>query len=82
VPALEVKDQSLGATEDLNQALTGAELVILGTEWREYKELDPELAASLVATKTVIDGRNVLDVSRWQQAGFRVLALGRNIENT
>lgn len=81
VPALLIKDQSLSATEDLNQALTGAELVILGTEWREYKDLDPEVAASLVATKTVIDGRNVLDVSRWQQAGFRFLALGRNIEN-
>lgn len=81
LPALLIKDQSLSATEDLNQALTGAELVILGTEWREYKDLDPEVAASLVATKTVIDGRNVLDVSRWQQAGFRFLALGRNIEN-
>ena len=81
VQALLVRDSSLSATADLNHALTGAELIILGTEWREYKELDPVLAASLVATKTVIDGRNVLDVSRWQQAGFKVLALGRNIEN-
>ena len=55
--------------------------MILGTEWRDYKELDPKRVAELVKVRTVIDGRNVLDVAKWQSAGFRVLALGRNIVN-
>jgi UDPglucose 6-dehydrogenase len=62
-------------------ALSGAELVILGTEWDEYKKLDPALARAKVKTPTVIDGRNVLDVKSWQAAGWKVIALGRSIVN-
>ena len=79
--ALKLRDASLTGEQDLMAALEGAELVILGTEWRDYKELDPAEAAKVVATKTVIDGRNVLDVEKWQAADFKVIALGRNIIN-
>jgi len=76
-----VGDEALTTEPDVMAALSGAELVILGTEWRQYRDLDPAAAAEQVATKTVIDGRNVLDVSSWQQAGWCVIALGRNIDN-
>ena len=79
--ALKTRDASLETAPDVFDALSDADLVILGTEWREYKELDPVKVAQKVRIKTVIDGRNVLDVARWQSAGFRVLALGRNIAN-
>ena len=81
IAALKLRDASLTGEQDLMAALEGAELVILGTEWREYKELDPAEVAKVVATKTVIDGRNVLNVEKWQAAGFKVIALGRNIVN-
>ena len=81
VPALSQRDPELSATEDLGACLEGAELVILGTEWLEYRELDPNKAAELVAQKVIIDGRNVLKVNLWQQAGFKVIALGRNVQN-
>lgn len=81
LPALKIKDPTLLAEPELMLAIKDAELIILGTEWAEYKDLDPSLIAASVAKKTVIDGRNVLDVSRWQQAGFRLIALGRNVEN-
>ncbi len=74
-------DANLTAVSDTHQALEDAELVILGTEWDEYKKLDPVAAKSKVAKATVIDGRNVLDVTAWQAAGWRVLALGRTIQN-
>jgi UDPglucose 6-dehydrogenase len=35
----------------------------------------------LVKIKTVIDGRNALEPARWQAAGWRLIALGRNLEN-
>lgn len=79
--ALKTRDASLESEQDLIEALRGADLVILGTEWKDYKALDPKKAAAVVAAKTVIDGRNVLDVAGWQRAGFKVLALGRNIVN-
>jgi UDPglucose 6-dehydrogenase len=55
--------------------------VILGTEWKQYRDIDPVEFGKVVATKTIIDGRNVLDVAKWQAAGWRVIALGRNVHN-
>lgn len=62
---------------DLATALAAAELVILGTEWREYREIDPAWAAGIVDDASVIDGRNALDPSAWRAAGWRYRALGR-----
>ena len=76
-----LSDQALTKEADPLTALSGAELVILGTEWDEYKKLDPALARAKVKTATVIDGRNVLDVNSWQAAGWKVIALGRSIVN-
>ena len=55
--------------------------MILGTEWAEYKSIDPAEFGRLVANKLVIDGRNVLEVEAWQSAGWRLIALGRNVHN-
>jgi UDPglucose 6-dehydrogenase len=76
-----LSDQALTKQADLFTALSEAELVILGTEWDEYKKLDPAQAIAKVKTPTVIDGRNVLDVKSWQSAGWKVIALGRSIVN-
>jgi len=73
-PAL-IREQDLGA------AAKDQELVILGTEWTEYKAIEPKAFGDLVANKLIIDGRNVLDVTSWQAAGWRLIALGRNVHN-
>jgi UDPglucose 6-dehydrogenase len=62
---------------DLRAALAGAELVVLGTEWREYRELDPSSLVDVVAAPHVIDGRNALDPQAWRDAGWSYRALGR-----
>lgn len=63
----------------LDDALTNAELVILATEWDEFKKLDPVHAGELVADKKLIDGRNVLTVDDWRSAGWELWALGRSL---
>jgi UDPglucose 6-dehydrogenase len=78
---LATRSPELYREEDLLKAATGANLVILGTEWKQYRDIDPVEFGKVVATKTIIDGRNVLDVSKWQAAGWRVIALGRNVHN-
>jgi UDPglucose 6-dehydrogenase len=78
---LATRSPELYREQDLLQAASGAELVILGTEWKQYREIDPVEFGKVVATKTIIDGRNVLDVAKWQDAGWRVIALGRNVHN-
>ena len=70
---------TLDYADTLDDALTGAELVILATEWKQFKEMDPVASAKLVEQRVLIDGRNVLPVPAWQQAGWTIRALGRGL---
>lgn len=70
---------TLNYAADCESALRDAELVILATEWKEFKELDPAAAGELVSRRHVIDGRNVLEVEAWQTAGWTLDALGRSL---
>ena len=81
LPGVAVKHPELIVEEDLAKAFDSVEAVVLATEWKEYRDLDPQTISAQVSNRLIIDGRNVLDVSKWQQAGFRVLALGRTIQN-
>ena len=71
---------TLDYAASLDDALRSAELVILATEWAEFKELDPNRAGELVGAKRMIDGRNVLDADTWRAAGWDIRALGRALE--
>ncbi|WP_165165043.1 UDP-glucose dehydrogenase family protein [Corynebacterium qintianiae] len=68
---------TLDYASSLDDALTNAELVILATEWQQFRDIDPVVAGDLVDQRLVIDGRNVLNVGAWQAAGWKVRALGR-----
>jgi UDPglucose 6-dehydrogenase len=59
------------------EAAAGAEVVVLLTEWNEYRRLDPEAFGRLVAQRHMLDGRNVLDPATWRAAGWTYRALGR-----
>ena len=61
-------------------ALEDAELVLLLTEWAEFRALDPEEAGRRVAARLLIDGRNVLDVAAWGEAGWTVVGLGHRFD--
>ena len=59
------------------EAAQGADVVLLGTEWPEYRALDPDELGKVVGRKAILDGRNVLDPARWRDAGWTYRALGR-----
>lgn len=67
----------LSFERDLAAALRGAELVVLATEWWEYRELDPVSVGALVAGRLVFDGRNCLDSVGWKAAGWVYRGVGR-----
>ncbi|NLC98215.1 MAG: UDP-glucose/GDP-mannose dehydrogenase family protein [Actinomycetales bacterium] len=64
--------------DDLEQALDGAEIVLLLTEWAQFAELDPEYVGGLVSQRVLVDGRNALDPAKWRAAGWQYRALGRH----
>jgi UDPglucose 6-dehydrogenase len=59
------------------EAAERADAVLVLTEWREYRELDPVAFGKVVAQKRVLDGRNALDREAWTAAGWSYRALGR-----
>ena len=69
-PTLDYRDSAA-------DALDGAEIVVVATEWDEFQNLDPVAAGKLVADKKLIDGRNCLPVDQWRAAGWEVNCLGR-----
>ncbi|MDF2563468.1 MAG: tuaD, partial [Microbacterium sp.] len=68
----------LNYVEDRDEALRGADAVIVVTEWDEYRhQLPPEHASSLAAGRIIVDGRNCLDAGAWRAAGWDYYGMGR-----
>jgi UDPglucose 6-dehydrogenase len=63
--------------ESTQVALRRADAVLLLTEWQEYCDLDPYEVATAVHNPRILDGRNVLDASKWRAAGWFYRGLGR-----
>ncbi|SNT01429.1 UDPglucose 6-dehydrogenase [Geodermatophilus pulveris] len=59
------------------EAAARADAVLVLTEWRQYRELDPVAFGQVVRQKRVLDGRNALDREAWTAAGWTYRALGR-----
>ena len=61
----------------INDAIKDADLILHLTEWKEYRQIDPAAISSIVRSKIIIDGRNMLDRTLWRNAGWKFHALGR-----
>jgi len=59
-----------------DKAIQDTELVLLLTEWDEYRQLCPAAAGQRVRRRVVLDARNVLDAAAWQKEGWVVRGLG------
>jgi UDPglucose 6-dehydrogenase len=60
----------LDCAERVEDALEGADAVVLVTEWPEFLALDWAEAAARMAGRVVIDGRNALDPAAVRAAGL------------
>ena len=47
------------------------------TDWAEFAAIDPVALGDVVARRTVLDARLVLDPDKWGAAGWDFHALGR-----
>ena len=64
--------------KDLAEAVSNADLVLLLTEWAEFKALVPSDLEPLVAAHRIIDGRNVLSRGQWEEAGWEIVGMGQH----
>lgn len=70
---------TLTYADSLLDALADAELVILATEWQEFRDMDPREVGEVVDTRNIVDARNVLDPAQWRDAGWNIRAMGRTL---
>lgn len=68
---------TLTYAESVVDACQGADVVLLLTEWAEFRQLAPADLDSVVREKYIIDGRNCLTPSQWRDAGWKYRGLGR-----
>lgn len=69
---------TLDFAETPQDALRDAELVIVATEWSQFRELDPAAVAQVVAHPRIIDARNCLPAQQWIDAGWTYRGMGRH----
>jgi UDPglucose 6-dehydrogenase len=58
-------------------AVSNAEVVLVLTEWQEFRQADPHALGKAAAKRNVVDGRHALDPALWRDAGWTYCALGR-----
>jgi UDPglucose 6-dehydrogenase len=73
-----VENLSIEVSEDVKKNVTGADAIVLLTEWQEFKEIDPKKISDLMNQKIIIDSRNLLHKNKWEKAGFVFIGNGYN----
>ena len=70
MPNLDIVDDSYSVAE-------GADLIIVVTDWNEFKELDFNKIKNLMNTPNIIDTRNIYDTDNLRKLGFNYMGVGR-----
>jgi len=77
IPNAQAKHPQLHFADSLAETVKDADIVLLLTEWEQYRQMLPAELTHLVAGKKIIDGRNVLDSTTWRNAGWEFRSMGR-----
>ncbi|HEX6923050.1 MAG TPA: UDP-glucose/GDP-mannose dehydrogenase family protein [Bacillales bacterium] len=60
------------------QAIEGADALLLVTEWAEFKNLSPQMVKEKLRTPVVVDGRNAFDSEKMKAEGLIYHGIGRS----
>ncbi|GAA1077302.1 UDP-glucose/GDP-mannose dehydrogenase family protein [Tsukamurella strandjordii] len=52
------------------EACEGADVVLVLTEWTQFRELDPAAVGAVVRRRSLLDGRNCMPAEQWRAAGW------------
>jgi len=69
--------RSVEVCTDPVDACRGADIVVVLTEWDEFRWQDPATVADAMVNAALVDARNLLDRSRWERQGFVHRGIGR-----
>ncbi|MGI8420367.1 MAG: UDP binding domain-containing protein, partial [Candidatus Levyibacteriota bacterium] len=59
------------------EAITGADAMLVVTEWNEFKEIDLKKVKKALKSPLIIDARNLYDPEKAKEMGFTYIGVGR-----
>jgi len=62
---------------DAYDALAGADLLVIATEWNIFRSPDFDKISSLLKEKVIFDGRNLYNVENMKELGYYYYSIGR-----
>jgi UDPglucose 6-dehydrogenase len=77
-PAVSSPVEGIEVVADPYAAVEGAEVLVVLTEWDEFRWLDIDKVAELMAARKVVDARNLLDRAALVRRGFEYRGIGRS----
>ena len=63
--------------EDEYEALEGADVLLIITEWPVFRQPDFDLITKKLKQKVIFDGRNLYPTKQMQEMGFKYISIGR-----
>ena len=69
--------EGVARAPDPLQAAAGADVLLVATEWDEFREADLSSARAAMAGSAVVDARNLLDSEAAERAGLSYTGVGR-----
>jgi UDPglucose 6-dehydrogenase len=75
-PTLSGPLEGIEVAADAYAACEGASVIVLATEWEEFRWLDFDKAGNAMARRAIVDARNLLDPVVLRRAGFGYEGIG------
>ena len=71
-----VDNKKIKIAKSIEESCTAADAILVLTEWKQFKKVNPNSVMDLVSNKVVIDSRNILDKNLWVNSGFNFVGNG------
>ncbi|MBV8117108.1 MAG: UDP-glucose/GDP-mannose dehydrogenase family protein, partial [Candidatus Eremiobacteraeota bacterium] len=70
-------DTEVTYCSEMYEAINGCDVLVLATEWNEYRSINFRIVAKLMRGNVVFDGRNIFDAETVVTEGLRYIGVGR-----
>lgn len=75
--AMQELQSSVRFCDDAYDAVEGADALVVGTGWPEFRALDFEKIKRLLKRPVIVDTKNLLDAGRMRAIGYQYVGMGR-----
>ena len=69
--------ENVAFADDAYGTMEGADVLVIVTEWNEFRALDLDRVKQLLKTPTIVDLRNIYRPEQMRAAGFEYTSIGR-----